>query len=263
MLRVNNIEVRYSNVILVLRGISFEVADGQCVALLGANGAGKSTTLKSISGLLKSELGKVTDGTIEFDGKRIDRKRPEEITQMGIVQAPEGRRLCEHLNTEENLLSGSLACSDRTLTKKNLNMVYDYFPRLKTINRRTAGYLSGGEQQMVVIGRALMGSPRLILFDEPSLGLAPLLVKEIFAIIRKINAEEKIGFLLVEQNVSGALSIANYGYVMELGRIVLDGEASKLKENPDIKEFYLGLSELDQRKSYKEIKHYKRRKRWL
>ena len=263
MLSVNNIEVRYSNVILVLRGISLELTGGQCITLLGANGAGKSTTLKSISGLLKAELGEVTDGSIEFEGKRIDKMRPEEIAQMGILQAPEGRRLCEHLNTEENLLSGALVSRDRRLTRENLGMVYGYFPRLKTLRRNTAGYLSGGEQQMLVIGRSLMGSPRLILFDEPSMGLAPLLVKEIFGIIKNIHEEKKIGILLVEQNASAALAIATYGYVMEMGRIVLDGEASKLRDNPDIKEFYLGLSELDTRKSYRDVKHYKRRKRWL
>lgn len=263
MLSVNNIEVRYSNVILVLRGISLELTGGQCVTLLGANGAGKSTTLKSISGLLKAELGEVTDGSIEFDGKRIDKMRPEEIAQMGILQAPEGRRLCEHLSTEENLLSGALVSRDRKLTKENLGIVYGYFPRLKSLRRNTAGYLSGGEQQMLVIGRSLMGSPRLILFDEPSMGLAPLLVKEIFGIIKNIHEEKKIGILLVEQNANAALLIATYGYVMEMGRIVLDGEVSKLRDNPDIKEFYLGLSELDTRKSYRDVKHYKRRKRWL
>jgi len=263
MLQVNNIEVRYSNIILVLRGISFKLNKGECAALLGANGAGKSTTLKAISGLLKSELGEVTDGQIEFDGERIDKKKPEQIAQMGILQAPEGRRLCEHLSTEENLLSGSLVCRDRALTKKTLNIVYGYFPRLKQLRRRTAGYLSGGEQQMVVVGRALMGVPRLILFDEPSMGLAPMLVKEIFGIIGKINVEEKIGILLVEQNVTAALGVAKYGYVMEMGRIVLDGEAAKLEENPDIREFYLGLSDLDAKRSYREVKHYKRRKRWL
>jgi branched-chain amino acid transport system ATP-binding protein len=263
MLKVNNIEVRYSNVILVLRGVSLEVADGECTALLGANGAGKSTTLKGISGLLRSELGEVTEGTIEFDGERIDKMRPEQIVQMGIVQAPEGRRVCEHLTAEENLLSGGLFKSNRTLMRKNLDTVYGYFPRLKAKRRHTAGYLSGGEQQMVVIGRALMGSPRLILFDEPSMGLAPMIVKEIFAIIKKINLDQNIGILLVEQNASGALDIVNYGYVMEMGRIVFGGEAEKLKGNPDIKEFYLGLSELGERKSYREVKHYKRRKRWL
>ena len=263
MLRLNNIEVRYSNVILVLRGISLEVAAGQCVALLGANGAGKTTTLKSISGLLKSELGEVTDGSIEFEGKLIDRKRPEEIARLGIIQAPEGRRLCEHLSVEENLFSGALAGGDRIRRKKNLDLVYSYFPRLKTLRRNTAGYLSGGEQQMLVIGRSLMGSPRLALFDEPSMGLAPILVKEIFSIIKKVNVDEKIGVLLVEQNANAALNIAEYGYVMELGRVVLDGEVSKLRDNPDIKEFYLGLSELGKRKSYRKVKHYKRRKRWL
>ena len=263
MLQVNNIEVKYSNVILVLRGISLELSEGGCIALLGANGAGKTTTLKAISGLLKPEQGEVTDGSIEFDGVRIDKKRPEEIAQMGIIQAPEGRMLCEHLTTEENILSGSLIVSDRTQVRKNLAMVNELFPRLKSLSRNTAGYLSGGEQQMVVIGRALMASPRLILFDEPSMGLAPLLVAEIFKIIGRINKEDKISILLVEQNLGAALGVANYGYVMEMGRIVLDGDTAKLKENPDIKEFYLGISDLDTKKSYRDVKHYKRRKRWL
>jgi len=263
MLQVNNIEVKYSNVILVLRGISLELSEGGCIDLIGANGAGKTTTLKAISGLLKSELGEVTDGSIEFDGVRIDKKRPEEIAQMGIIQAPEGRMLCEHLTTEENILSGSLIVSDRAQIRKNLAMVNELFPRLKSLSRNTAGYLSGGEQQMVVIGRALMASPRLILFDEPSMGLAPILVAEIFKIIERINKEDKISILLVEQNLSAALTVAHYGYVMEVGRIVLDGETAKLRENPDIKEFYLGLSDLDTKKSYRDVKHYKRRKRWL
>ena len=263
MLQVNNIEVKYSNVILVLRGISLELSEGGCIALLGANGAGKTTTLKAISGLLKPEQGEVTDGSIEFDGVRIDKKRPEEIAQMGIIQAPEGRMLCEHLTTEENILSGSLILSDRAQVRKNLAMVKELFPRLKSLSRNTAGYLSGGEQQMVVIGRALMASPRLILFDEPSMGLAPLLVAEIFKIIGRINKEDKISILLVEQNLGAALGVANYGYVMEMGRIVLDGDTAKLKENPDIKEFYLGISDLDTKKSYRDVKHYKRRKRWL
>lgn len=263
MLSVNNIEVKYNKVILVLRGISLEVGEGVCVALMGANGAGKTTTLKAISGLLKSELGEITDGSIEFNGGRIDKKRPEEITQLGVVQAPEGRRLCEHLSVEENILSGSIANRDRTHIKKNLAAVYGLFPRLVGLRRNTAGYLSGGEQQMLVVGRALMASPKLILFDEPSMGLAPLLVREIFKIIRRINIQDRIGILLVEQNVNAAMSIASYGYVMEMGRIVLDGEISKLKENPDIKEFYLGLSDLGTKKSYREVKHYKRRKRWV
>jgi branched-chain amino acid transport system ATP-binding protein len=263
MLQVNNIEVVYMNVIQVLRGVSLEVGDGQIVALLGANGAGKTTTLKAISGLLKTEEGEVTDGSIDFDGKRIDRYGPEDIAAMGISQVMEGRRVLEHLSVEENLLVGAYRRKDRAGVKRDMEVVFDYFPRLKDLRRRTSGYLSGGEQQMLVIGRALMARPELMLLDEPSLGLAPLLVQEIYEIIQKINAEQKMAILLVEQNARAALGIADYGYVMENGRIVLGGPAERLRDNEDVKEFYMGLSAVGSRKSYREVKHYRRRKRWL
>jgi len=262
MLKLNNIEVVYSDVILVLRGVSLEIGDGQIVALLGANGAGKTTTLKAISGLLRTELGQVTRGSIEFNGARIDRMIPEDIVERGIIQVLEGRRLFAHLTTEENLIAGALARSNGR-TKADLEMVYTYFPRLRDLRGRVSGYLSGGEQQMVVIGRALMAHPKLMLLDEPSLGLAPLIVQEIFQVIQKINRQEKTSILLVEQIAQAALEIADFGYVMETGRVVLDGPAEKLRDNEDIKEFYLGLTQLGQRKSYREVKHYKRRKRWL
>ncbi len=262
MLKLNNIEVVYSDVILVLRGVSLEVGNGQIVALLGANGAGKTTTLKAISGLLRTELGQVTRGSIELDGAHIDRLGPEDIVERGIVQVLEGRRLFAHLTAEENLITGALARSNGN-TKTDLEMVYDYFPRLRELRGRVSGYLSGGEQQMVVIGRALMAHPKLMLLDEPSLGLAPLIVEEIFEVIKKINQQEKTSILLVEQIAQAALGIADYGYVMETGRVVLDGSADKLRDNEDIKEFYLGLTQLGERKSYREVKHYKRRKRWL
>lgn len=262
MLSLNNIEVVYSDVILVLRGVSLEVGEGQTAALLGANGAGKSTALKAISGLLRTELGEVTRGSIEFNGQRIDRMWPEDIVRRGIIQVIEGRRLFQHLTVEENLLAGALAVRAAD-TRRDLDMVYGYFPRLKDLRRRVSGYLSGGEQQMLVIGRALMGHPRLMLLDEPSLGLAPLLVQEIFQVVRRINQEEGTSILLVEQNARMALNVVDYGYVMENGRIVLDGPADQLRENEDIKEFYLGLTQLGERKSYRDVKHYKRRKRWL
>lgn len=263
MLTVNNIEVVYHDVILVLRGVSLRVDDGTIVALLGANGAGKTTTLKAISGLLKTELGEVTCGSIEFDGKRIENGDPIAIVRQGIIQVLEGRRLFEHLTVEENLVVGDRFRRGETPLKEKLNMIYDYFPRLKSLRNQTSGYLSGGEQQMLVIGRALMGRPKLMLLDEPSLGLAPLLVTEIFDIVERINYEEKTSILIVEQNAIAALSLADYGYVMENGRVVLDGPAEKLIENEDIREFYLGLSQSGERKSYREVKHYKRRKRWL
>ena len=263
MLRLNNLEVKYLGVILVLRGISLEVGKGKIVALLGANGAGKSTTLKAISGLLKTEEGEITDGSIEFEGKRTDRVPPEEIVKRGIIQVLEGRRILGHLTVEENLKVGGYSSSDGSRLNKSLDMVYNYFPRLKDLRGQTSGYLSGGEQQMLVLGRALMARPKLIMLDEASLGLAPLLVKEIFEIVKRINAEEGTAFLLVEQNAMAALSLAEYGYVMENGRIVLDGPAAKLRGNEDIREFYMGLSEIGKRKSYQEVKHYKRRKRWL
>jgi branched-chain amino acid transport system ATP-binding protein len=263
MLKVNNIEVTYLNVIRVLHGVSMAVEDGAIVALLGANGAGKTTTLKAISGLLRVEEGEVTDGNIEWQGKRIDRNNAEQIGKLGIVQALEGRRVFEHLTAEENLQVGAFLRQDRGAVKEDLEMVYDYFPRLKDVRGNIAGYLSGGEQQMLVIGRAMMATPKLMLLDEPSLGLAPLMVQEIYDIIRRFNAEKGTSVLLVEQNVRIALSIANHGYIMENGRIVLDGSAEFLKNNEDVKEFYMGLSAVGAKKSYRAIKHYKRRKRWL
>jgi branched-chain amino acid transport system ATP-binding protein len=263
MLKLNNIEVTYLNVIRVLHGVSLAVEDGAIIALLGANGAGKSTTLKAISGLLHTEEGEVTDGSIEWNGGHIDKQNAEEIGKLGIIQALEGRHVFKHLNTEENLIVGAHNRHDRQEVKRDLEVVYDYFPRLKELRRNTAGYLSGGEQQMLVIGRAMMARPKLMMLDEPSLGLAPLLVEEIYDIIKRFNTEQKTSILLVEQNVRIALSIANYGYVMENGRVVLDGSADFLKNNEDVKEFYIGLSALGAKKSYREVKHYKRRKRWL
>jgi branched-chain amino acid transport system ATP-binding protein len=263
MLSVNNIEVIYNSVILVLRGVSFDVKPGQVVALLGANGAGKSTTLKAISGLLSAELGEVTRGSITWNGERIDHQNTEEIVRKGIVQVIEGRPLFQHLEVEENLRVGAMAFEGGRAWKRDIERVYHYFPRLRDMRRRISGYLSGGEQQMLVIGRALMAHPKLMMLDEPSLGLAPMLVQEIFRIVGDINREEGVSVLLVEQNARAALSLVDYGYVMENGRIVLDGPAAQLIENEDIKEFYLGLNQLGERKSYKEVKHYKRRKRWL
>ena len=263
MLEVNNIEVVYMNVIQVLRGVSLEVGDGKIVALLGANGAGKTTTLKAISGLLKTEEGEVTDGGIDFDGKRIDRYGPEDIAAMGISQVMEGRRVLEHLNVEENLIVGAYCRKDRATVKRDIEMVFDWLPKIKDLRRQTSGYLSGGEQQMLVIGRALMARPKLMLLDEPSLGLAPLLVQEIYEIIRRINAEQKMAILLVEQNARAALDIADYGYVMENGKVALGGSAERLRDNEDIREFYMGLSAVGSKKSYREVKHYRRRKRWL
>lgn len=263
MLRLDNIEVKYSNVILVLKGVSLKVEPGSVVALLGSNGAGKTTTLKAISGILPTELGAITDGTVEFNGVRINRWSPEDIVKMGIIQVVEGRRLFQHLVVEENLKVGAYARRDRTRIKQDFDNVYSYFPQLKDLRNRISGFLSGGEQQMLVIGSALMAHPSLMCLDEPSLGLAPHMVREIFSIVKRINEEEKASILLVEQNVRAALSIADYGYVLENGRIVLDGAATKLEENEDIKEFYLGLSQLGQRKSYRDVKHYRRRKRWL
>jgi branched-chain amino acid transport system ATP-binding protein len=263
MLKLNNIEVTYLNVIRVLHGVSMAVEDGAIIALLGANGAGKSTTLKAVSGLLHVEEGEVTDGRVEWNGERIDKKGAEAIGKLGIIQALEGRHVFEHLTAEENLLVGAHNRTDRHTVRQDLEMVYNYFPRLKALHRNTAGYLSGGEQQMVVIGRAMMATPKLMMLDEPSLGLAPLLVEEIYDIIKRFNTEQKTSVLLVEQNVRIALSIAHYGYVMENGRVVLDGSAEFLKNNEDVKEFYMGLSALGTKKSYREVKHYKRRKRWL
>jgi branched-chain amino acid transport system ATP-binding protein len=263
MLRLNNIQVIYSDVILVLKGLSLAVTEGQIVALLGANGAGKTTTLKAISGLLKTEAGRVTDGSIEFMGRRIDGLDPEDICRRGNVQVMEGRKVLETLTVEENLRIGGYTRRDSDGVRQDLEMVYDYFPLLVARRHQVAGYLSGGEQQMLVIGRALMARPKLLLLDEPSLGLAPLLVREIFAIIRKIHEERGTTFLLVEQNAQMALRISDYGYIMENGRIVFDGPADKLRGNDDVREFYLGLSAAGRRKSFKDIKFYKRRKRWM
>jgi branched-chain amino acid transport system ATP-binding protein len=263
MLQVNNIEVVYMNVIQVLRGVSLEVGDGKVVTLLGVNGAGKTTTLKAISGMLRTEEGEVTDGSIDFDGRSIDRFGPEDIAALGISQVMEGRRVLEHLSVEENLFVGAYCRKDRAEVKRDIEIVFDWFPRIKGFRSQMSGYLSGGEQQMLVIGRALMARPKLILLDEPSLGLAPLLVREIYEIIQRINAEEKMAILLVEQNARAALGIADYGYVIENGRIVLNGPAEKLRDNEDVREFYLGLSAVGSKKSYREVKHYRRRKRWL
>ncbi|MBO8168320.1 MAG: ABC transporter ATP-binding protein [Thermoanaerobacteraceae bacterium] len=263
MLQLNNIEVMYDRVILVLKGLSLKVPQGRIVALLGSNGAGKTTTLKAISGLLTAEDGEVTDGSIVFKGEEIHGMEADKIVRKGIFQVMEGRRVFEHLTVEENLLAGAFTRRDRAVVKGDLQLVYEYFPKLKQLRHRTAGYLSGGEQQMLAIGRGLMARPEMMLLDEPSLGLAPLLVQEIFEIIEQINRNEGTTILLVEQNANIALSIAHYGYIMENGRIVLEGTVDKLKRNEDVQEFYLGLSELGQRKSYREVKHYKRRKRWL
>lgn len=263
MLALNNIEVMYDRVILVLKGLSLKVPQGQIVALLGSNGAGKTTTLKAISGLLAGEDGEVTDGNITFGDKAINGMEADKVVKEGIFQVMEGRRVFEHLTVEENLIAGAFTRKDRGSVKSDLGLVYDYFPKLQQLKNRTAGYLSGGEQQMLAIGRGVMARPKLMLLDEPSLGLAPLLVKEIFDIIRRINENEGTTILLVEQNANIALSIAHYGYIMENGRIVLEGSVDKLKKNEDVQEFYLGLSGVGKRKSYRDVKHYKRRKRWL
>ncbi len=263
VLRVNNIEVIYDHVILVLKGVSLEVPEGGIVALLGANGAGKTTTLKAISNLLRAERGDVTKGSIEFSGERVDRMTPNELVRRGVIQVMEGRHCFEHLTIEENLLTGSYTRSDgRAAILKDLDMVYGYFPQLKERRGAQAGYTSGGEQQMCVIGRALMSRPKMILLDEPSMGLAPQLVEGIFETVKRLNEEEGVSFLLAEQNTDMALKYAKHGYILENGRVVLDGEAATLRQNEDVKEFYLGIS-ASGRKSYRETKHYKRRKRWL
>ena len=263
MLELNNIEVVYNDVILVLKGLSLHLSEGKIVALLGTNGAGKTTTLKAISGLLKTEDGEVTDGSIELRGQPIHRLDAEDIVRQGIFQVMEGRRVFEHLDVEENLLAGAYTRKDRGGLRSDIERIYDYFPPLRQRSRQEAGYLSGGEQQMLAIGRALMAAPQVMLLDEPSLGLAPLLVQEIFEIIQRINREEGTTILLVEQNAALALGIADYGYIMEGGRVVLEGEPEVLAANEDVKEFYLGLTEVGSRKSYRDVKHYKRRKRWL
>jgi len=263
LLSVNNIEVIYDHIILVLKGVSLGVSEGGVVALLGANGAGKSTTLKAISNLLGAERGEVTKGSILFKGEPVADLSPNELVQRGVVQVMEGRRCFEHLTVEENLLTGAYTRADgRDAIQSDLQMVYDYFPRLKERNRAQAGYTSGGEQQMLAIGRALMAKPSVILLDEPSMGLAPQLVEEIFEIVKKLNEKEGVTFLLAEQNTNIALRYAKYGYILENGRVVMDGDATSLRENEDVKEFYLGVSG-EQRRSFKDIKHYRRRKRWL
>jgi branched-chain amino acid transport system ATP-binding protein len=262
MLQLNNVEVRYMDVILVLRGVSLEVEKGSVVALLGSNGAGKTTTLKAISGLLKTEEGKVTDGTIEFEGRRIENGDPEKIAKLGIIQVLEGRMVLEHLTVEENLRVGAHIAGNGARLSRDLDMVYGYFPLLRDLRGQTSGYLSGGEQQMLVVGRGLMSHPKLMLLDEASLGLAPLLVNEIFKILRRINEEEKVSILLVEQNARAALSFAQYGYVMENGKIVLEDTADNLAENADIREFYMGIATAGKRRSYRDMKHYRHKKRW-
>lgn len=263
ILSVNNIEVIYDRVILVLKGVSLAVPVGGIVALLGANGAGKTTTLKAISNLLRAERGEVTKGSITFGGERVEALSPNELVRRGCIQVMEGRHCFGHLTVEDNLLSGAFTRRDgNAAVRADLEMVYDYFPRLRERRGSQAGYTSGGEQQMTAIGRALMSRPRMILLDEPSMGLAPQLVEEIFEIVGKLNREQGVSFLLAEQNTNVALRHATYGYILESGRVVLDGEAHSLRENEDVKEFYLGVGG-EGRKSFRDVKHYKRRKRWL
>ena len=263
LLEVNNIEVIYNHVILVLRGVSLTVPKGGITALLGGNGAGKTTTLKAISNLLHSERGEVTKGTITYRGKNVAHSDPADLVRRGVIQVMEGRHCFEHLTVEENLLTGAYARRDgRSAVAQDLEMVYGYFPRLFERRKSQAGYTSGGEQQMAAIGRALMSQPEMVLLDEPSMGLAPQLVEEIFEIVRNLNEKEGVSFLLAEQNTNIALRFAHYGYILESGRVVMDGPADELRENPDVKEFYLGLSE-EGRKSYRDVRSYRRRKRWL
>ncbi len=263
LLSVNNIEVIYDHVILVLKGVSLEVMKGGVVALLGANGAGKSTTLKAISNLLGAERGDVTKGSITFQGEDVQSLSPNELVRRGVIQVMEGRHCFEHLTVEENLLTGAYTRTDgRSRVAEDLDLVYQYFPRLKERRASQAGYTSGGEQQMIAVGRALMARPAVILLDEPSMGLAPQLVEEIFEIVKRLNEDEGVTFLLAEQNTMMALRYSNYGYILENGRVVMDGEASALAENEDVKEFYLGVSG-DDRRSFRNVKAYRRRKRWL
>ena len=264
LLIVNNIEVVYDHVILVLKGVSLEVPEGGIVALLGANGAGKTTTLKSISNLLVAERGDVTKGTIDYQGQRIQGLSANQLVKRGIVQVMEGRRCFEHLTVEENLMTGAFTRRDGAASiRQDLELVYTYFPRLKDRRTSTAGYTSGGEQQMTALGRALMARPKMILLDEPSMGLAPQLVEEIFEIVKKLNEAEQVTFLLAEQNTNMALRYSHYGYILENGRIVMEGDAASLAGNDDIKEFYLGIAQGDQKANFRATKHYRRRKRWL
>jgi branched-chain amino acid transport system ATP-binding protein len=263
LLAVNNIEVIYNHVVLVLKGVSLEVREGGIVALLGGNGAGKTTTLKAISNLLRAERGEVTKGSISLAGERIDALDASTVVKRGLIQVMEGRHCFAHLTVEENLMTGAYTRADgRARVADDLDKVYGYFPRLKVRRSAIAGYTSGGEQQMTAIGRALMSRPKMILLDEPSLGLAPQLVEEIFAIVERLNTAENVSFLVAEQNTNIALRYADYGYILENGRVVMDGAADELRTNEDVKEFYLGLS-ASGRKSYRDIKHYRRRKRWL
>lgn len=263
ILQVNNIEVIYNHVILVLKGVSLSVPKGGIIALLGGNGAGKTTTLKAISNLLHSERGEVTKGQILYRGEPVAELNPAELVRRGVIQVMEGRHCFEHLTVEENLLTGAFTRRDgHAAIQKDLEMVYSYFPRLKDRRKSLAGYTSGGEQQMIAIGRALMSRPETILLDEPSMGLAPQLVEEIFNIVKNLNEKEGVSFLLAEQNTNVALKYAHYGYILESGRVVMDGPAADLRENPDVKEFYLGISE-EGRKSFREVRSYRRRKRWL
>ena len=262
-LSINNIEVIYDHVILVLKGVSLDVPKGKIVALLGANGAGKSTTLKAVSNLLRTERGEVTKGTIEFRGKRVDRLTPNQLVRLGVCQVMEGRHCFAHLTVEENLLTGAFTRKiARAELRNELERVYHYFPRLKQRRTSLAGYTSGGEQQMTAVGRALMARPSMILLDEPSMGLAPQIVEEIFSIVQSLNEKERVSFLLAEQNTMIALRFADYGYILENGRVVMDGAAADLARNEDVKEFYLGLSTAG-RRSFRDVKHYRRRKRWL
>ena len=262
MLSLNNVEVMYSEVILALKGITLTVEPGSCVALLGGNGAGKSTTLKAISGTIVSEDGKVTGGAITFDGQPIHGTDPAVVVRRGLVHVMEGRRVLRHLTTEQNLIVGGHLAPGAAELKRRLDRVFSFIPRLANLRERTAGYLSGGEQQMLVIGRAMMAMPKMILIDEPSLGLAPLMVEDVFAVLARLKAEGTT-LLVVEQNSRVALELADHGYVVENGRIVLEGTADELKRNEDVREFYLGMTAEGERKSYREVKHYRRRKRWL
>ena len=263
LLSINNIEVIYDHVILVLKGVSLDVPEGRIVALLGANGAGKTTTLKAISNLLGAERGEVTKGSIEFQSERVDQMTPSDLVKRGVIQVMEGRHCFEHLTVEENLLTGAYTRSDgRNAIQASLDLVYSYFPRLKERRQSLAGYTSGGEQQMTAVGRALMANPSVILLDEPSMGLAPQLVEEIFEIVKRLNQRENVTFLLAEQNTNIALRYSDFGYILENGRVVMEGSATELSQNEDVKEFYLGLSS-EGRKSFRNVKHYRRRKRWL
>jgi branched-chain amino acid transport system ATP-binding protein len=263
ILSLNNVEVIYDHVILVLKGVSLDVARGGIVALLGANGAGKTTTLKAISNLLHAERGEVTKGSILFDGEEVQARAPDELVRRGCIQVMEGRHCFEHLSIEENLLTGAYTRRDgNAAIRRDLDLVYSYFPRIRERRNALAGYTSGGEQQMCAIGRALMSRPKMILLDEPSMGLAPQIVEEIFEIVHRLNEKEGVSFLLAEQNANMALKYARYGYILENGRIVMDGDAKALRENEDVKEFYLGIAG-GKRKSFRDVKNYKRRKRWL